>query len=90
MDADDGGAVVVTGADACTAAVVSIDAAGAPRWRRPVAASGCGSRDLVVHSVAVAGTSRILLGGAMSAPIDFGTGTLTALATDAFVVSLSQ
>lgn len=80
--------VIVTGADACTAAVAELDSDGTPRWRRSLPVNGCGGRDLVVHGVAVTPTNRVVVGGALSSDVDLGSGTLHALATDAFVVDL--
>jgi hypothetical protein len=83
----DGRIAVVTGADACTAAVYGYEPNGDLRWRRSLAANGCGGREIVVNGAAAA-PGRIAVGGAISASVDFGTGPVSALATDGFVVGL--
>ena len=84
----DGRIAVVTGADACTAAVNHFEADGTPRWRRSLAVNGCGGRGFVAHGIATTPSGLVAVGGALSTNADFGTGTLEALATDALVVGL--
>jgi hypothetical protein len=89
LDVDPAGRIsVVTGADACTAAVHQFEPSGARRWRRSLAVNGCGGRELVVHGLAATPSGRVAVGGALNAPVDLGGGTLEALATDAFLVAL--
>jgi hypothetical protein len=88
LTASAAGAAVVTRAASCDAILVALDPDGRERGRRPVAAGGCGGRDVSVHGIeAYAG--GVALGGALRGEADLGGGVERPSATDGFAMGVA-